>query len=715
MLLVVLVSAPAWILGRVALSEQEKLIDKTVSEMNSGLTALLASHIFRLLESSRRQLELLSLMPSVRELDAGRVAPVLFEALQRSDILDGLVLVDTAKRVVCQAEKTRGAIREISVSRRLFTDAYLDRFGRGVESSLGTSGPRSPTVLSAMVYSQDETIRGVLQATLSGSTIRRSLDAILEQVGEAYEDLDVYVVTEDEQIILASRGAAFAREARFPSEKVRRNAGFNPSVSLRTFQPYQTPNWQIWVVPRPSAKRSARRVEEYIWRLISAALLVAIGFGLLFAASLTRPVHQLVRAAIGISRGELHQEIKVRASDEIGELAESFESMRRNLVRMQGNLKDRIEELQTLYGVSKAVSATLDLNELLHVILERVMQVMKAETGSVMLYEEETEELRVEVSRGIDPQVAQKARVKMGERVSGYVLQTGRPLLIQDSTQSPNLSRLKEGEVKAGTMLSVPLIIKDKRLGVLNVSKGTPFTFDEKDQELFTALANQAAIAIENARLYTLAITDELTKLYIRRFFYQRMREEMRRSIRYGKPMSVMVLDVDHFKKFNDTYGHQAGDEVLQFVAKTMRDCVRTVDIVARLGGEEFAILCPEQDDVEVFTPAERIRHRLETTKLRLSSGIEVGVTTSIGVAQFPRDADTRDTLLDSADQALYHAKHSGRNRVERFRDIPQKEDPEASNSAAPEAPESSPEEPPEGDPEADPKAPSEGVDSSEE
>lgn len=670
LMLAFLVAVPAGFLGYVALREQAKLVSKTVSEMNTGLTAMLASHIYRLLESTRRQLETLAAVPSLRRLESVQVARVLMDALEKNEILDGVVLVDRTKKVVGQAEKRRGAAPEQRFPRRFFTEALLDRYGRGVEAGMIEGEGTSPTVMSAIVYAEDQTIQGALQATISGQYIRQSLDTLLDQVREAYEDLDVYVVTEDDQIIMASRDAAFTGRSRFPSEEVRRQAGFNAPVSLRRFQPYQTPDWLIWVVPRSSADRSAERVRRYVRETILIAIGVAILVGLLFAASLTRPVHQLVRAAMSISRGELARPVEVLASDEIGELSESFELMRRNLVRMQGNLKDRIEELQTLYGVSKAVSATLDLQELLHVILERVMAVMKAERGSVMLYEEETDELRVEVSRGVDAQHAQNARVKLGERVSGYVLQTGRPLLIQDSTQSPNLKRLKEGQVTAGTMLSVPLIIKDKRLGVLNVSKTTPFTFDEKDQELFTALANQAAIAIENARLYTLAITDELTKLYIRRFFYQRMREEMRRSTRYGKPLSVMVLDVDHFKNFNDTYGHQAGDEVLVHVARTMKECVRTVDIVARLGGEEFAILCPEQDETEASIPAERIRARLEGTLVRLSSGAEVGVTASIGIAQFPRDAGDRDALLDAADQALYEAKRGGRNRVCFFRDV---------------------------------------------
>jgi diguanylate cyclase (GGDEF)-like protein len=148
-----------------------------------------------------------------------------------------------------------------------------------------------------------------------------------------------------------------------------------------------------------------------------------------------------------------------------------------------------------------------------------------------------------------------------------------------------------------------------------------------------------------------------------------------------------MMLDVDHFKKFNDTYGHQAGDEVLQFVAKTMKECVRGVDIVARLGGEEFAILCPEQSEEEAFIPAERIREKLQDTKLRLLTGTEVNVTMSIGISQFPRDSPDRDGLLDAADQALYHSKHTGRNRVSYYHQVePEEIEAKAKDKARKEA-----------------------------
>ncbi len=673
-MLTLLVALPSGFLGHLALQEQEKLVQKTVREVNAALTAMLASHIFRLVDATRKQLEILCGIPEMRSLAPEAVAVVLDEALRNNELLEGAVVWDEARRMVGQrswsAPSPGGAVQG-ETARRFFSEALMDRYGQSSSRSEVGVGGRSPTVMSAMIYGPDETIQGVLQARLSGKHVRRTLDALLDQVKQAYGDLDVYVVTEeDDEILLASRGAQFAEERYLPVDEVTDRAGFNPAVPLRKFQPYQTPNWNIWVVPRPSALDSARQVARTVRSTILVAVGIALFVGMLFVASVTRPVGELARAALAISRGELHRPVLVKASDEIGELAESFELMRQNLVRMQGSLRDRIEELQVLYGVARAVSSTLDLSELLHTILDRLMAVMKAERGSIMLYDEERDELRVEVARGIEPALTREARVKMGERVSGYVLQTGRPLLVQDTEASPNLARLKDGDVASGTLLSVPLIHKEKRLGVLNVSKTTAFTFDEKDQELFTALANQAAIAIQNARLYTLAITDELTRLYIRRFFYQRLREEMRRSSRYGKPCSVLVMDVDHFKKFNDTYGHQAGDEVLQFVARTMRECVRNIDIVARLGGEEFAVLCPEQSEDEAAIPAERIRERLASTRLKLSSGTEVGVTTSIGIAMFPRDGETQESLVDAADQALYEAKRTGRNRVCFFRDI---------------------------------------------
>ena len=161
-----------------------------------------------------------------------------------------------------------------------------------------------------------------------------------------------------------------------------------------------------------------------------------------------------------------------------------------------------------------------------------------------------------------------------------------------------------------------------------------------------------------------LAIHDGLTGLYNHREFQRQLQVELERAQRYKHPLSLLMLDIDHFKNFNDKYGHQAGDDVLRALADQMRQEVRAVDYVARYGGEEFVIILPEMAASEALTVAERLRKSIAASTVIISEGQSVNVTVSIGVATFPEDADSKDKLIAVADKALYAAKAAGRNKV---------------------------------------------------
>jgi len=181
--------------------------------------------------------------------------------------------------------------------------------------------------------------------------------------------------------------------------------------------------------------------------------------------------------------------------------------------------------------------------------------------------------------------------------------------------------------------------------------------------ELLQTLSSQAAITIHNARLYHLAITDGLTQLRIRRYFQQRIEEEIVRFNKFGHPLSLIMGDIDHFKSVNDTHGHQQGDLVLMETAKIFRSAIRDVDIAARYGGEEFAIILPETDTEEARQVAESIRTQIEAHEFRTRQG-KLKVTISLGIAMTNQDRDTSEALIEAADKALYQAKETGRNRV---------------------------------------------------
>ena len=661
LLLIVMAVVPLSILGYISLDRQEKLVNSHVAAMNQGFATLIASKVYTFISGSRALFEKMLHSDQFRKLDDKGIEELLQLVVAESPAIDGAVVFNRSKRVIARVG------REVRMPRLryLFTDALFDRYGRSVR------GLEDQPNIAMPIWTPAGELAGVLIAFLDMKTLTKKLDEVLKGLSKIYDNLDIYVLDQDDQLIAASRTMAGGADPSRYLGLSRTSEGGYFEISIKKFHSYESPPWRIVTIPTPQAHSSLDQLADLLKGIIFVSGVVAVVLGLLFAAGITHPLHLLVNSASNIAKGDLTQPVDVHSRDEIGELAETFEMMRQNLRRYQANLKDRIRELQTLYDVGRAISSTLDFNKLLEMILDLVIKTLKAERGSIMLLDDRTNELRIKAARGLPPEVIKNTRVKLGERVSGYVLETGRPLLIIDTERSQSLEKLKDGKIASGTMLSVPLIAKEKRLGVLNVSKSVAYSFDDKDLELFTALANQAAIAIDNARLYLMAITDELTKIYIRRFFHQRLTEELRRARRYKHNCTVMILDIDHFKKFNDTYGHQQGDMVLVHVAQKLTECVRKVDIVARLGGEEFAIICPEQSAQQSLVPAERIRRTIEAEKLDLGMAT-VSITVSLGVADFPADATDEHSLIEYADQALYYAKETGRNKVAMFEDVPE-------------------------------------------
>jgi diguanylate cyclase (GGDEF)-like protein len=235
------------------------------------------------------------------------------------------------------------------------------------------------------------------------------------------------------------------------------------------------------------------------------------------------------------------------------------------------------------------------------------------------------------------------------------------------------LSRTKAvlvGDDKDPTMVRsliiVPLKLGKKIKGVISAQSYRGDAFSEEDKETLELLAAHAVIALENAQLFSeiqqLAITDPLTRIFNRRQFFDLAEQEFERTRRYGRPLSIIMFDIDLFKKVNDTYGHSVGDVVLQQVAEISKRALRDVDIFARYGGEEFVILLPETTATEAQLMAERLRQLVARTTLEINK-IKVNITLSFGVVEVDDTCRDTEDLLDRSDQALYHSKGTGRNR----------------------------------------------------
>ncbi len=233
-----------------------------------------------------------------------------------------------------------------------------------------------------------------------------------------------------------------------------------------------------------------------------------------------------------------------------------------------------------------------------------------------------------------------------------------------------------EAEVlrQAGLRWLVPLVRRaddqEELMGVVGLgARAGGGDFERADRELLGLIADVVAISLHNATLYHRSIFDDLTQVYSRGYFDLHLAQEVERIRRYGQVegrcLTLAMLDVDHFKRFNDTHGHQAGDRVLRAVAESLRESLRATDVVSRYGGEEFAIILPETPKSRCAAVGDRLRTRIEALVVQGEGGRSLSVSASLGLATYPDDAAEPVTLIRAADKALYRAKETGRNRVE--------------------------------------------------
>ncbi len=292
--------------------------------------------------------------------------------------------------------------------------------------------------------------------------------------------------------------------------------------------------------------------------------------------------------------------------------------------------------------------------------------------GTCILYLVEPHEnvkLRLFKSMKEDSKLVIKA--KEGDLFDTWVLKHANPLLIEDIKNDFrfDLNRLEaEHSRHISSLISAPLISENRFIALLRIDNPGPGTFAQDDLRFLATISDFGAIAIENGQLFQrtqeLAIRDGLTSFYRKEYFIDRLKEELKRSLRQKKPLSILMLDIDFFKKYNDTYGHTAGDLVLKRLTQCISENLAEYEpILCRFGGEEFCIALTHRDKEEAFAAAENLRKAIGHLKLVLRRQ-PTNVTVSIGVASCPKDSTEEEDLLFKADKALYDAKKSGRNKT---------------------------------------------------
>jgi diguanylate cyclase (GGDEF)-like protein len=326
--------------------------------------------------------------------------------------------------------------------------------------------------------------------------------------------------------------------------------------------------------------------------------------------------------------------------------------------------------LEVFHEVGKALTSTLQLSEVLNVIAETTSRFVQCEAWSLLLLDERRQELRFEIATGPQGPQVKQFRLKPGEGLAGWVARAGQACLVENAAADPRFAPHVDGATgfATRTVLCVPLTSKGKVLGVIELLNKQGGAFDDRDLTVVSILADYAAIAIENARLYQraeeLAVTDDVTGIHNSRYFHQLLERELERARRYARPLSVLFIDLDQFKAVNDTHGHQRGSRVLREVAQLLKASIRSVDLIARYGGDEFIVVLPDTDAATAAALGERLRATVARTEFLAPEGLRLRLTASFGVAAHPDDAQTKEELVRSADQAMYQAKARGGNAV---------------------------------------------------
>jgi diguanylate cyclase (GGDEF)-like protein len=312
------------------------------------------------------------------------------------------------------------------------------------------------------------------------------------------------------------------------------------------------------------------------------------------------------------------------------------------------------------------LTSTLVSDEVMARLCESAAHHLAAEIVSVMTFIDPVT-LRIASHLGLPPHVVESTRVRVGDGIAGHVAATGRALLIHDIERDQLFGRRSHPRYGTRSLLSAPIGFRGAVRGVINVSgRSDESTFTERDRDVLEALAAHAGVALRNADQYehvlARAQTDPLTQLANRGHLFMLLRTELARARRYARPISIVMLDVDYFKRFNDVYGHLAGDRALRGVADVMRRMCRTSDTAGRYGGEEFVLVLPETPIEGGVALAEKLRLEIEATVEVPAGADPLGI--SAGVVAFPIHGRIPDLLLDAADRQLYRAKSLGRGCV---------------------------------------------------
>ncbi len=343
------------------------------------------------------------------------------------------------------------------------------------------------------------------------------------------------------------------------------------------------------------------------------------------------------------------------------------------IIKLSDQLDSRNRAIARFQDFLKSIASSLDSQRVYQSLLIKLGEILHTERASLMLFDEEANELILESAMGSDLVAEGAIRVKPGEAVAGTVLANGTPLLVRYADTDARVQASGRSAYKTKSFISFPLALGRRKVGVVNLTDrvdGTPYNND--DLSLLELVAPHLALIIDRTEWHKkaetyqhMSLTDPLTGLPNRRHLEERLFEEVERAKRYATPLAFLLIDIDHFKQYNDLYGHTNADKVLINTAQILRRCIRAIDMPARFAGDELCVVLPETEMAAAAHIAERVRKAVNEAECLSDHGEVMGrITLSIGVSSFSATRPNPHAILESADRALYKAKTLGRNCV---------------------------------------------------
>lgn len=362
--------------------------------------------------------------------------------------------------------------------------------------------------------------------------------------------------------------------------------------------------------------------------------------------------------AIDLKRQELSEEKNLQER----ELSRSCE--------LKSSLEHKIENYRHLKKFTEDLNNETSLDQISDIVVRETFGLLGSK-GNVLLYLINDKNRKLELRAIQKEDEAEKIKEKMGDLFDQWALRHNQPLLVEDAMSDFRFDpdRIKQEVSRPlGSLICVPLMTESSSLGILRIDSQIFEVYNSDDLRFLSVIADIAKLSLENAiyfnHMQELSITDGVTGIFLRRYALERLKEEFLRAQRTDTPLSFLMLDIDHFKNFNDTFGHMGGDIVLKKVARLLKDFFSLPgNIVARYGGEEFCVVMPHVLKQEAAKLAESFRQFLSDREIILRRE-KVTITVSVGVASFPEDALQHEDLIRCSDSALFKAKRGGRNKV---------------------------------------------------